>query len=114
WLWLDGPSQPEGRVTGPARELLAAMNSIVLANQVPESAGASGLDTWGRLEEIDVPVTVACGDLDVPVLVERSARLAARLPRATHRELCGVAHLPQLERPDLVAELIVAATPSRS
>ena len=29
-LWLDGPLQPEGRVTGEARRLFLDMNAIVL------------------------------------------------------------------------------------
>src|SRR4051812_29386501 len=31
-LWLDGPAEPDGRVTGAARELALEMNRIVLAN----------------------------------------------------------------------------------
>jgi len=44
WLWLDGPAQPEGRVSGPARSLLLDMNRLRLGNAVPEDAGASGTD----------------------------------------------------------------------
>ena len=66
WLWLDGPGQSEGRVGGAARQLALAMNAVVIANGVPEAAGASDVDAWHRLAEISVPVTVACGDLDLP------------------------------------------------
>ena len=31
-LWLDGPAGPEGRVSGPPRELALDMNRIVIAN----------------------------------------------------------------------------------
>lgn len=106
WIWLDGPAGPEGRVTGAARRLFSAMNRVVLANSVPEEAGASGLDAWSRLHEIDVPAVVACGDLDVPFLVERSRQLVERLPRASYRELTGTAHLPYLERPGAAAEIV--------
>ncbi len=106
WIWLDGPAGPEGRVTGSERRLFSAMNRVVLANAVPEDAGASGLDAWSRLHEIEVPAVVACGDLDVPFLVERSRQLAARLPKATYRELPGTAHLPYLEHPETAAEIV--------
>ena len=46
WLWLDGPAQPEGRVEGPVRTLVMEMNKIILRNDAPEEAGASGLDAW--------------------------------------------------------------------
>lgn len=107
-LWLDGPAGPEGRVGGPARELALDMNRIVIANGEPEADGAGGLDAAGRLHEIAVPATVACGELDVATQIRRSAELAAALANASHRSLPGRAHLPYLEAPDEVAALITA------
>ncbi len=104
-LWLDGPAGPEGRVSGPPRDLALEMNRIVIANGDPEADGASGLDTAGRLNEIAIPVIVACGELDVPMKIRRSAELAEQLPNATYRTLPGRAHLPYLEAPDEVAAL---------
>jgi pimeloyl-ACP methyl ester carboxylesterase len=109
WLWLDGPAQPEGRVGGAARQLALAMNAVVIANGVPEAAGAGDVDAWHRLAEIRIPVTVACGDLDVPFLVDRCRRLADRLPSARHHVLPGLAHQPYLESAAAVAALIRSA-----
>jgi pimeloyl-ACP methyl ester carboxylesterase len=109
WLWLDGPGQPEGRVGGAARTLALDMNAVVIGNGVPETEGAAGVDAWHRLAEIKVPVTVACGDLDVPFLVERCRLLADRLPAARHHVLAGMAHQPYLESPSTVAQLIRSA-----
>jgi pimeloyl-ACP methyl ester carboxylesterase len=109
WLWLDGPGQPEGRVGGAARKLALDMNAVIIGNGVPETEGASDVDTWHRLGEIKVPVTVACGDLDVPFLVDRCRLLAARLPAARHHVLTGMAHQPYLESASTVAELIRSA-----
>jgi pimeloyl-ACP methyl ester carboxylesterase len=106
WIWLDGPAQPEGRVSGPARDLALAMNAIIIANDVPEEAGATGAGAWDRLGEIQIPVTVACGDLDVPFVFTRSAELARRLPRGRYQTLPGRAHQPYLEDPAGVAQLI--------
>lgn len=106
WLWLDGPSQPEGRVGGDVRALALEMNAIPLRSRVPGKGGASGVAAWDRLEEVRVPVTVACGDLDVPFLVERSKALAERLPQGSHQVLKGVAHLAELEAPAVVTELL--------
>jgi len=109
WVWLDGPASPEGRVSGPARDLALAMNAIVQRNADPEGAGASSVDAWNQLGQINVPVTVAWGDLDLPFLVNRSEQLAARLPNGHGRVLPGTAHLPYLERPDLVTQVITEA-----
>jgi pimeloyl-ACP methyl ester carboxylesterase len=105
-LWLDGPAGPEGRVSGPRRDLALEMNRIVIANGDPEADGASGLDTAARLNEIAIPVIVACGELDVPMKMRRSAELAEQLPNATYHPLPGRAHLPYLEAADEVAALI--------
>lgn len=108
-VWLDGPAQPEGRVTGAARSLALDMNAIILRNAVPEGAGSSGVDTWNRLDEVPVPVTVACGDLDVSYLITRGRELADRLPNGRYHVLPGMAHQPYLEQPGKVAQLVVQA-----
>src|SRR5215467_3011328 len=71
WLWLDGPSSAEGRVGGAARALALDMNAIVLGNGAREGEGGSDVDAWSRLDEVKVPVTVACGGLDVPFVADR-------------------------------------------
>jgi pimeloyl-ACP methyl ester carboxylesterase len=109
WLWLDGPSSPEGRVGGEARALALDMNAIILHNGAHEDEGSSGVDAWHRLDEIEVPVTIACGELDVPFLLARSRQLASLLRNGRYRELPGLAHQPYLERPSLVADLVLGA-----
>jgi pimeloyl-ACP methyl ester carboxylesterase len=113
WVWLDGPTSPEGRVRGQPRELFLEMNHIVLINNVPEENGASNVDAWRQLEQIKTPITVACGDLDVPFLLDQCRELARRLANAQWRELSGTAHLPYLERPDVVASVIRDAIATR-
>jgi pimeloyl-ACP methyl ester carboxylesterase len=107
-LWLDGPAGPEGRVSGPPRELALDMNRIVIANGESNADGASGLDAASRVPEIAIPAIVACGELDVAINVRRSAELADTLPNATYRSLPGRAHLPYLEAPEEIAALIMA------
>jgi pimeloyl-ACP methyl ester carboxylesterase len=109
-LWLDGPAGPEGRVSGPARELALDMNRTVIANDAEaEFDGASGIDAASRLHEIAIPALVACGDLDLSMKIARSRELADALPRGAFRSLGGRAHLPYLEDPGEVAALITSA-----
>ena len=106
WMWLDGPASEEGRVSGAARDLMIAMNDIILRNDVPDTAGEGDLDAWNQLEELQIPVTVAWGDLDVPFTVDQCEQLVQRIPNAQRQVLPGRAHLPYLEDPAAVADLI--------
>ena len=105
-LWLDGPASPEGRVGGGTRELAADMNRRILSAGTRGSDGDAGLDTWHRLGEITAPALATWGDLDLPPDLPFYAITADRLPNAQARVLPGVAHLPGLDRPELVAALI--------
>ncbi|MGZ4278873.1 MAG: alpha/beta fold hydrolase [Solirubrobacteraceae bacterium] len=107
-LWLDGPAGPEGRVSGPPRELAFDMNRIVIANGESGPDGASGIDAASRVHEITIPAIVACGELDITIKIRRSAELADALPNGTYRSLPGRAHLPYLEAPEEIAALIMA------
>jgi pimeloyl-ACP methyl ester carboxylesterase len=109
WLWLDGPGQSERRIGNPVRSLVMEMNEIILHNDAEEGTGASGLDSWDRIGEVCAPTTVACGDLDVPFFVKMSREIAKRLPTGRFIEIKGVAHLPQMETPALVADLVKEA-----
>jgi len=106
WLWLDGAREPEGRVPEPARQLARDMIGDIERHGLSEGRGASGLDTWSRLEEIQVPALVACGDRDLPFLINRTQELASRLPQGSHVVLPETAHLPYLEQPDAVADVV--------
>ncbi|WP_158590047.1 alpha/beta fold hydrolase [Amnibacterium setariae] len=105
-LWLDGPTAPEGRVGGAARELALDMNRRILSAGTQGNAGGTDLDAWHRLGEITAPALVTWGDLDLPPDLPFYALTADRLPNATGRVLEGVAHMPSLERPGLVADLV--------
>jgi pimeloyl-ACP methyl ester carboxylesterase len=108
-LWLDGPAADRIRVDGEARELALEMNRIILHNDVDDEAGAAGVDAWSELEKVRPSATVAWGDLDLPVIIADCEQLVERLPDARRQVLPGTAHLPYLERPDLVAEVIRGA-----
>jgi pimeloyl-ACP methyl ester carboxylesterase len=105
-IWLDGPTAPEGRVGGAPRALAADMNRRILTASGGRNLGDAGLDAWHRLGEITAPTLATWGDLDVPPDLPFYALMAERLANAEARVLEGVAHLPMLERPALVADLI--------
>lgn len=104
-LWLDGPMAPEGRVAGPARDLLLDMNGIELRSP-PFGSDVDIRPFFHRLGEVAVPTLVIWGDLDFPYVQERCRHIVATIPGAEGHEMSGVAHLPSLERPADITALI--------
>jgi pimeloyl-ACP methyl ester carboxylesterase len=96
WMWLDGPSAPEGRVSGPARELFLDMNGRALRAAEPGEQ-ADLPPAWPRLGEIAVPTLVMIGRLDAEEILAIDAQLPDLIPGARLRWLEGVAHMPHLE-----------------
>lgn len=105
-LWLDGPLQPEGRVTGQARRLFLDMNAIALRSP-PIGSNLDIEPAFHRLGEISAPSLVICGDLDFPHIQERCRHIATMMLNGSRDVLTGAAHLPSLERPADVTDLLV-------
>jgi 3-oxoadipate enol-lactonase len=55
-----------------------------------------------------MPVTVVMGERDVPDFIAIAHRLADELPSARLECVARASHLPALERPEVVANLIAA------
>lgn len=103
--WLDGPDQPEGRVTGEARELFLAMNGRALrAPDVGECERPPS--AWPRLAEIAVPTLVVSGALDERMVLAFADRLASDIPGARQMQLEESAHLPALDAAERFAEIV--------
>lgn len=104
--WLDGPRAQGGRVTGPARELFLEMNGIALRKPeltLEERSPAA----WARVAEIRAPTLLMVGDEDFTALIDRHDHLSEEMPNAFAAVLEGVAHIPSIERPDLVNTLLL-------
>jgi pimeloyl-ACP methyl ester carboxylesterase len=95
-VWLDGPTAPEGRVTGAPRELFLEMNRRALAAEDPGQQRGD-VAAWDRLAEISVPTLLLVGEHDLRYIRENCAHAARSIPGARLVELPGVAHVPHLE-----------------
>ncbi|WP_173088031.1 alpha/beta hydrolase [Devosia sp. 1635] len=104
--WLDGPRAQSGRVGGAVRELFLDMNGIALRK--PElTQGEPAPEVWSRVGEVAAPTLLLVGDEDFGALIERHDHLSEEMPNAFAAVLEGVAHLPSIERPDLVNTLLL-------
>lgn len=74
--------------------------------QLLRSAGQGAVEpVWARLPELRCPVLLVAGEHDAGY-TSAALRMAERIPDATVRIVPGAGHAPQLERPELVAELL--------
>jgi pimeloyl-ACP methyl ester carboxylesterase len=106
-FWLDGPTSPEGRVGGAVRDLFLDMNGLALARpdlqQEIEPPSA-----YEQVSDLDLPVLLLWGDLDFPHVKDRCHYLVQTIPGARGQVITATAHLPNLEKPQLMNQLIGA------
>lgn len=62
-----------------------------------------------RFSAIGCPVLIAFGSRDHILDPRGGVRLAEAIPTAEHRELVGLGHAPQLDHPELTADMVLAA-----
>ena len=105
-IWLDGPLGAEGRVEGDARRLFLDMNGIALRLESDTEAEIDTASAYHRLSDISMPTLVISGDLDFPFIQDRSRHIAQTVRNGSHHEVPGTAHLPSLERPAEITELL--------
>ncbi|WEJ34683.1 alpha/beta hydrolase [Devosia sp. SD17-2] len=103
--WLDGPRGPSGRVGGAARALFLDMNARALSKP-PLTQEEERESAWSRVGEINAPSLLIVGDEDFTALVDRHEHLSETMPNAYALVMEGVAHVPSIERPDLINRML--------
>lgn len=68
----------------------------------------AGWTACGRLASLSCPTLVVCGEHDEMVPLENSRHLAAEIPEARLAVIPAMGHLGMWERPELLAEIVVA------
>ena len=104
--WLDGVDQPEGRVAGPARDLMVDMNGRALRAE-PIGATAEHPTAWPRLDQITMPVLVVAGEHDLPGKGQLCTRLASVLPNSRLTTIQNTAHCPSLDQPEHLNRVVL-------
>lgn len=107
--WVDGPGQSTHRVPPVVRDLVATMQRHAFEltadwDDVEEAEpDPPALD---RLGAIDVPTLLVLGALDLDAIRQAAERVTRDVPGARLVVWEGVAHLPSLERPTELLELL--------
>lgn len=104
--WLDGPRTAGGRVTGAVRELFLDMNAVALSK--PQLTLEEERDSaWRRVGEVGSPTLLIVGEEDFSAIIDRHEHLSEEMPNAFAAVLEGTAHIPSIERPELVNSLLL-------
>lgn len=104
--WLDGPRSQSGRVGGAVRDLFLDMNGIALSKP-PLTRELERPDAWTRMEAVSTPSLLMVGSEDFSAIIDRHETLSETMPNAFAVVLDGAAHIPSIERPDLVNVLLL-------
>lgn len=108
-VWVDGQGRTPEQVNPKVRELVKDMNRIALespqdlGNEIPLEPAAVN-----RLAEIKVPTLVIVGDIDTHWALAASDFLATNIPNAKKITMNGVAHLPNMEKPEEFNEHVLS------
>jgi len=108
-IWVDGPGRTPDQVDAEVRERVREMNHIAL--QTPDGLGSEQpLEpaAVGRLAELHTPTLVIVGDIDTPKTLAVAGYLATHIAGARRLEMTGVAHLPNMERPEEFNRLVLS------
>jgi pimeloyl-ACP methyl ester carboxylesterase len=121
--WLTAPALARVMLFGGLRSQPWRLSPDAAAGDLRDFAYSPGFQStlsstvatrvamW--LGEIQVPVRVAFGMLDLMLGVFTAPRFAAAIPRADLVPLPGVGHVPMLDDPELVARTILDFTADR-
>jgi 3-oxoadipate enol-lactonase len=108
-VWVDGPHRAPNEVDPVVRERALAMDLIALASEAAGLGDEQPLLPLAveRLDAVRTPTLIVTGDLDVPGVLRAGALMAQRIPGARTATIADAAHLPNMERPDVFAGIVL-------
>ena len=108
-MWVDGPYRTSKEVDPTVRNRVAEMQFQAFSQPVPENASLRKLSppAIDRLDEIQVPLLVISGELDVPAFVQFSETIAKQVLGAKRVVIPGAAHMVSMEVPVVFNQLVL-------
>ena len=102
-LWVDGPHREAGEVDTAVREKVRQMQLNIFQKEIPDDVEEIDLapPAVERLNELQIPVQIMVGDLDLEEKVAMAGRLEKEIPGSKKVVIPGVAHMLNMERPEL-------------
>lgn len=106
--WVDGPKRGRAVVSAEERARIGDMQRHIFDTDIPEGVEEEPLDppAAARLDEIRVETLVLVGDSDLDGFIEQADWVAETIPNARLISVPNAAHLPNLDAPALVSDVI--------
>lgn len=108
-IWMDGPKRTPDQVDPAVRAKAEEM--LITMFELPEDEDDDFVelepDAASRLSQIKVPTLVVIGDYDVERLIHHSDYIAENIPGAKKAVMSGVAHYPNMEKPEEFNRLVL-------
>jgi pimeloyl-ACP methyl ester carboxylesterase len=109
-IWVDGFNQPVGRAPEAVREKVRMMDLIALQNEKDAPEGIQKVlepKAGTRLDEFRMPALFLCGSLDDDEIQAAHQEMATKMPQAEAKILEGLAHMPNMEAPDVFNTILL-------
>ncbi len=102
-LWVDGPHRAPDEVNAQVRERVREMQMAAFLKEEPDDIDDIDLDppANGRLAELQIPVQVLVGELDLEEKLLLVDRLETEIPNCQKVLIPNVAHMLNMENPVL-------------
>ncbi len=103
--WTDGPHRAPGDVDPEVRENVRAM----ARNGLEHAMEGRTIDPPAieRLDDLELPMLMVVGELDMPGILEIADMVVAANPNAELVAIPDVAHMVNMEKPDEFNELLI-------
>lgn len=101
-LWVDGPHRKTNQVSPEVRQLVREMQLNIFSKEIPEDIEEIDLDPPAieRLGEVEIPVQILVGELDLDEKLELADSLVKEMPDCRKVVIPGVAHMLNMEAPE--------------
>lgn len=102
-LWVDGPHREPNQVSADVRKRVQEMQLAIFKKDIPDDIEEEELDPPAieRLGEVKIPVQLLIGELDLEEKLALADQLANELPQSEKVVILEVAHMLNMEKPDL-------------
>lgn len=101
--WSFGPEAPEKLLTLASRTMTETRQSVFYGDLL----ACNAFNVTQRVDQINCPSLVICGELDKMTPVRANQYLANQIPNARLELVANAGHMVMLEQPDTVASLLI-------